>query len=96
MIPLREHNDIVEKLMKELNSKDQEIKNLQKEKTKNPSQTPQLQPTKGEELLNKKITQLNKEHKERVNNLTQQIRAKSIENKELKERLITKHNLDAK
>jgi ribosomal protein S30 len=77
MIPLREHNDIVEKLMKELENKDQEMKNMTKEK-KTPSQGPQLQPTSNEQALNRKINQLNKEYKERVNGLTQQLRNKSV------------------
>lgn len=34
--------------MKEITSKDQELKSMAKEKTKGPSQAPQLQPTKNE------------------------------------------------
>jgi hypothetical protein len=42
MIPLKEHNDIVQKLMKELNNKEAEIKAMAKEKNKVPNQAPQL------------------------------------------------------
>ena len=96
MIPIREHNDIVQKLMKEITSQEQEIKGLAKERGKAPSQAPQLQPTNNETVLSKRMGQLTKEHKERVNALTQQLRNKSVENKDLKERLILKHNMEAK
>ncbi len=78
MIPIREHNDIVEKLMKEISAKDRELNAVIKEKTKAPSQAPQLQPTKNEEVLTKKINQLSKEYKDRIGALTQQIRNKSL------------------
>lgn len=78
MIPIREHNDIVEKLMKEISAKDRELNAVIKEKTKTPSQAPQLQPTKNEEVLTKKINQLSKEYKDRIGALTQQIRNKSL------------------
>jgi hypothetical protein len=45
MIPIKEHNDIVGKLIKELETKENELKNLEKEKSKAHSQQPQLQPT---------------------------------------------------
>lgn len=78
MIPIREHNDIVEKLMKEISAKDRELNAVIKEKTKAPSHAPQLQPTKNEEVLTKKINQLSKEYKDRIGALTQQIRNKSL------------------
>ena len=41
MIALREHNDIVQKLMKELTDKERELKDALKERNK-PIQVPQL------------------------------------------------------
>ena len=79
-----EHNEIVQKLMKEITNKEAEIKNINREKNKNIQQIPQLVPTQGEKHLNVKINQLNKEHKDKINMLTQQIRNKSLENKDLK------------
>jgi hypothetical protein len=42
MIPIKEHNDIVQKLMKELTTKESDLKMALKEKSKVPSQAPQL------------------------------------------------------
>ncbi len=96
MIPIKEHNDIISTLMKEIAAKESEIKAITKEKQKGAPQVPQLEPTNTEQMLHKKINQLTKEHKERVNNLNQQLRSKSQENKELKERLAIKSNLESK
>jgi hypothetical protein len=96
MIALKEHNDVVQKLIKELDSKDAEIKALTKEKNKAPSQVPQLEPTPNEKMLTVRINQLNKEYKDKIGSLTQQLRGKSAENRELKERLTAKSNMEAK
>ena len=45
MIPIKEHNEIVQKLMKEITNKEAEIKNINREKNKNIQQIPQLVPT---------------------------------------------------
>ena len=77
MISLKEHNNVVEKLMKELQNKQKEVQNLTKKVNKGPQQIPQLQPSITEQNLNKKITQLNKEYKEKISTLNQQLRNKS-------------------
>ena len=87
MIPLKEHNQIVEELMRQIDKRELEIKMMAKEKNKTTSQAPQIQPTHNQVNLQKKINQLNKEHKDRINTVTQQLRNKSLENKELKQRL---------
>jgi hypothetical protein len=84
MIPLKEHNDIVQKLIKELSTKDAELKAVTKEKAKVPNQAPQLEPSPNEKMLTGRINQLNKEYKDKISTLTQQLRGKSVENKELK------------
>lgn len=76
MIALREHNDIVQKLMKELTEKERELKDALKERNK-PTQAPQLEPTANEKQLNARINQLNKEYKDKISTLTQQLRSKS-------------------
>jgi hypothetical protein len=95
MIALKEHNDIVQKLMKELTAREGELKAALKERGK-PIQTPQLEPTLNEKQLAGRISQLNKEYKDKISSLTQQLRSKSTENKDLKERLTARTNMEAK
>lgn len=82
----------MQKLIKELDSKEAELKLATKEKAK-PSQAPQFEPSQNEKQLTSKINQLNKEYKDKISTLTQQLRGKSIENRELKERLTARSNL---
>lgn len=81
---LKQHNDMVEKLLKQLDSKDSEIESLRKQLQKASSSQPMVKTTEAEKEANRKITQLHKQYKDKITQLTARIRSKSTENKDLK------------
>ena len=97
---LKQHNDIVEKLLKKIDVKDSEIEGLKKELNKVSKNVSGIgmrpEVSENEKKLTKKINELQKDYKARIETLSQQLSAKNNENKDLLERLNTKKNQEAK